>query len=246
MRNQFVTHSGVSVPAVTAEQMREIDRIAMHETGPNLYQMMENAGRDLALLTIELLGITWRKARILVLAGTGGNGGGGICAARHLANRNADVSLCITQPERLDAVSAFQRKIFLATAGKEVDPVQLSTLHADFIIDAIIGYGFRSAPRGRAKEFIHWANTAGAPILSLDVPSGVDATTGTAPGIAIRPQWTLTLALPKTGLSRANAGALYLADIGLPGKIFSLLALDYKDPFGTGYYIPISRQSSRN
>lgn len=243
MKNQFVTHSGVSVPAVTAQQMREIDRIAMQKTGPNLYQMMENAGRSLALLTIELLGINWRKANILVLAGTGGNGGGGICAARHLANRSANISLCITRPERLDEVPAFQRKIFLATAGREIDPAQLSAFRADFIIDAIIGYGLTSAPRGRAKEFIQQANTASAPILSIDVPSGIDATIGTAPGIAIQPQWTLTLALPKTGLNRANAGAIYLADIGLPGKIFSTLGLAYHDPFGTGYYIPISRIS---
>jgi len=73
--------------------MMEIDRIAMQETGPNLYQMMENAGRNLCTLTIEKLGRNWNKAKILVLAGTGGNGGGGICAARHLANRGADVTV---------------------------------------------------------------------------------------------------------------------------------------------------------
>ncbi len=84
----FYSHEGIAVPAVTTEQMIEIDRIAMEETGPNLWQMMENAGRNLALFTIECLGVNWRKAKIAILAGTGGNGGGGICAARHLANRN--------------------------------------------------------------------------------------------------------------------------------------------------------------
>src|SRR5215469_15415707 len=83
----FTTAAGREVPSVTAEQMREIDRIAMEETGPNLFQMMENAGRSLAEMTLECLGDDWRQARIVVLAGSGGNGGGGISAAHHLANR---------------------------------------------------------------------------------------------------------------------------------------------------------------
>src|SRR5215471_13623592 len=68
--------SGLEVPAVTAEQMREVDRIALQETGPNLFQMMENAGRNLAALSMELLGNGWQQASYLVLAGSGGNGGG--------------------------------------------------------------------------------------------------------------------------------------------------------------------------
>ena len=71
------TASGMEVPAVTAEQMREVDRAAMEETGPNLFQMMENAGRNLAALSMELLGNGWQQASYLVLAGSGGNGGGG-------------------------------------------------------------------------------------------------------------------------------------------------------------------------
>lgn len=108
---KFFTETGIEVPAVTADQMREIDRIAMEETGPNLFQMMENAGRNLASLALELLENRWQQSKILVLAGTGGNGGGGICAARHLANRNVDVTLCLTNPERLGQIPQFQYKI---------------------------------------------------------------------------------------------------------------------------------------
>jgi len=86
MSLEFRTDRGVLVPAVTTEQMREVDRIAVEETGPNLYQMMENAGRNLTAVALEMLGDGSTESRILVLAGTGGNGGGGICAARHLAN----------------------------------------------------------------------------------------------------------------------------------------------------------------
>ena len=65
---KFLTDADIEVPAVTADQMREVDRIAMEETGPNVFQMMENAGRDLALLAIEVLGRGWEKAKIITLA----------------------------------------------------------------------------------------------------------------------------------------------------------------------------------
>src|SRR2546428_5077309 len=87
----FTTDTGRPVPSVTAAQMREIDRIAMEETGPNLFQMMENAGANLAALAMELLE---EPAPVVALAGPGGNGGGGICAARHLANHGIGVLLC--------------------------------------------------------------------------------------------------------------------------------------------------------
>lgn len=96
----FFTDSGIAVPAITADQMREVDRIAIEETGPNLYQMMENAGRNLAALAIDLLGSGWTKASVVVLAGKGGNGGGGICATRHLANRTLALPKTGPLPEK--------------------------------------------------------------------------------------------------------------------------------------------------
>lgn len=78
---QFRSENGIEVPSVTADQMREVDRIAVRETGPNLFQMMENAGRNVALFAIEALGKGWKDATFLVMAGGGGNGGGAICAA---------------------------------------------------------------------------------------------------------------------------------------------------------------------
>src|SRR5262249_62008450 len=74
---RWVTDAGIEVPVVTTEQMREIDRIAINETGPNLFQMMENADRNLALQVLDILGSKWNRASVIVLAGGGGNGGGG-------------------------------------------------------------------------------------------------------------------------------------------------------------------------
>lgn len=238
----FYTDTGKQVPAVTADEMREVDRMAMEETGPNLYQMMENAGRDLTLLAIELLGKNWQKAKVLVLAGGGGNGGGGICAARHLANHDADVSLCLAHPERLGEVSSWQRKVFQSTRGTETSAHLLRGQEPDLVLDALIGYGLKSAPDGTVAELIGWANSAKAPILSLDVPSGLDATTGRPPGAYIQAKWTMTLALPKTGLSPDRTGDLFLADIGIPQGTYRRMNLKYESPFGARFWVPLTRR----
>jgi NAD(P)H-hydrate epimerase len=231
----FVTEAGSHVPAVTAAQMREIDRIATEETGPSLFQMMENAGRSLAAHALAVLGSNWKSARVVVLAGGGGNGGGGICAARHLANRAVDVALLLAKAARLDEVPAFQQKVFASTGGQEVQSV--AGLRPDLIIDALIGYGLNSAPRGRAAELIDWANGSQVPIVALDVPSGLNATTGECPGVCIRACATITLALPKTGLVTPKVGDLWLADIGMPKAVFDRASIDYVDPFGNGFAV---------
>ncbi|MFQ5802081.1 MAG: NAD(P)H-hydrate epimerase [Candidatus Methylomirabilales bacterium] len=238
--HRFFTDTGIEVPAVTTEQMREVDRIAIEETGPNLFQMMENAGQNLALLTMEILGKDWQRAKTVVLAGSGGNGGGGICAARHLANHGTHVTLCLASPDHLGEVPAFQRKIFQGTFGKEVEAKGLGEVAADFVLDALIGYSLRSAPRDAVAELIQWANGTKVPILSLDVPSGVDSTTGKAEGIFINARWTMTLALPKTGLLPEKTGNLCLADIGIPEETYRRMGLTYTSPFGNRYRVPLT------
>lgn len=238
--SRFFTDSGIEVPALTADQMREVDRIAMEETGPNFFQMMENAGRNLAMLAIEVLGGGWEKAKIITLAGGGGNGGGGICASRHLANRSANVKLCLSNPNHLGEAPTFQRKIFGFTSGEEITATNLRDQHADLILDALIGYGLESAPQGPAEELIRWANQTGTPILALDLPSGVNATSGEAPGDVIRAHWTMTLALPKTGLLPRNSGQLFLADIGIPEGTYRRLGLSYTSPFGDRFHLPLT------
>jgi NAD(P)H-hydrate epimerase len=237
---RFFTETNIEVPAVTTEQMREVDRIAMEETGPNLFQMMENAGRNLALLALENLGKNWQQAKIVVLAGSGGNGGGGICAARHLANRGANVTLCLAAPDGMGEVPAWQHRIYQSTSGKEVKPEELGSEPVDLILDALIGYSLQSAPRGVAAELIQWANGTNASIVSLDVPSGVDSTTGDTPGDFMRAHSTMTLALPKTGLFPEKTGDLILADIGIPEQTYHQLGLKYVLPFGNQFRIPLT------
>jgi NAD(P)H-hydrate epimerase len=237
----FVADTGVYVPAVRSEQMRELDRIATNETGPSLLQMIENAGRSLALLAIELMGPRWHSASVLILAGSGGNGGGGICAGRHLANRGVPVSLCLSDPNYLSEAAAMQRKIFQSTPGKEIEIGDINRLEPDLILDALIGYGLASAPRGHAADLIRWAGARDVPLLALDVPSGIDANTGEAPGIFIRPRWTMTLALPKLGLLPHNTGDLFLADIGIPVAAFRRLVPNYVPPYGNRFWVGLKQ-----
>ena len=111
---------------------------------------------------------------------------------------------------------------------------------ADLVVDAIIGYSLRGAPTGAAAALIRAANEHGAPVLSLDVPSGLDATTGEARDPCVSATATLTLALPKQGLyspaARPHVGELYLADIGVPRQLYSRppLTLDVGPVFTRG------------
>lgn len=237
--NSFSTDWGAEVAAISTDQMREVDRIAMELTGPNIVQMMENAGRNLFSLTVEKLGDAWREAKIIVLAGTGGNGGGGICAARHLANHGANVRLCISSIEGLVEVPAYQRRIYQNAGGIEISFEQIETEKPDLIIDALIGYSLQSAPLGIARTLINWANRQHAPKLSLDVPSGIDSTSGEAPGEFIKADWTMTLALPKTGLLPSVTGELYLADVGIPAETYRILDIPYRTPFDHRFCVPI-------
>src|SRR5262249_52978267 len=174
----------------------------------------------------------WQEARVLVLAGSGGNGGGGICAARHLANRNAKVAVCLAEPATLQGVPAFQRKILQSTSATEISFDQITDQQPDLVLDALIGYGLNAAPKGRVAELIAWTTSYRAPVLSLDVPSGVDATSGQTPGAVVSPRWTLTLALPKTGLLPRLTGELYLGDLGIPEQVYRRIGIKYVSPFG--------------
>lgn len=238
---QFVTDSGVRVPMVTTEQMREIDRIAIDETGPNLFQMMENAGRSLAEVAMGMLSGTRPQGPIIVLAGTGGNGGGGICAARHIANRGLDVRVVLTDQTRLGAVPAAQLEVFSSTPGTVIQLPDLEDVDPALVIDAVIGYSIDGAPRGRALDLLEWCTGVLAPVLSLDVPSGIEATSGTALGQFIGPNRTLTLALPKTGLVNIP-GELVLADLGIPSAVFKRMGIDVpSELFLDGFVVPIHR-----
>jgi len=203
------------LPHLTKDQMVEIDRLMIEEAHISLLQMMENAGRSLAKFAVD----QFAPGRVIVLAGRGGNGGGGLVAARHLSNRGVVVEVVASaDPLEFRGVPAHQLRALDSTSAMVVGS---ATSEPDLIIDAIIGYSLSGPPQGRARELIEWANKARCPIVSLDVPSGVDSTSGDTPGVAVTATATLTLALPKCGLARtACAGEVHLADISVPPALY--------------------------
>ena len=232
------------LPALTTTQMIEVDRLMMEEWHISLVQMMENAGRNLAELARRLLGGSVGGKRVVILCGTGNNGGGGMVSARHLHNwgAQAEVSL-IGEAERLKEVPAHQWRI-LQKMGLPTSNPDFGA--ADLILDALIGYGMRGDPRPPIVDWIAHANASGKPILALDAPSGLDTTTGTPVPSGIRAAATMTLALPKTGLltpdARSFVGELYLADISVPPELYAALSLGLQvtSPFDTDTIVKLS------
>lgn len=239
---EFISESGKRILAVTAEQMKEIDRIAIEETGPNLFQMMENAGRNLAELTMKALSKN-SKQEILVLAGKGGNGGGGICAARHLANHGYSVKVCISEPAKLSEITKYQLQILKSTNAQIISLEELQNENPDLIIDAITGYNLIGKPKGKELELIKWVNDQLSIKIALDVPSGVNATTGEKYENYVKPDLILTLALPKTGLLQEITGELYLGDIGIPASVIQKVVPEFKENVFKDKYIVRIKQS---
>ncbi len=215
-------------PFLSTQQMREVDRAMIEDYGISLLQMMENAGRCLAdLARSRFLGGDPRGQRVLVLAGSGGNGGGGLVCARRLHNWGASVRVLMTAaPERLGEVTHHQLSI-LERMGIETDVAgdETELPESDLVVDALIGYSLKGAPSGVAASLIRRANSQTVPVLSLDVPSGVETTVGTVHDPFVRATATMTLALPKEGLQAAEAreavGELYLADISVPPSLYA-------------------------
>lgn len=219
------------LPSVTADRMRLIDDLAVGEFQLQLIQMMENAGRCLATLARqEFLGGDLSQRHVLTLAGAGGNGGGGLVAARRLHNWGArTTTLLAVEASQLDPIAARQLETLLATGGEILGPTDRWEFGADLIIDALLGYSQSGSPRSPIDRIVKKANESQAPILSLDVPTGINPDTGEPQPPAIKAATTLALALPKTGLLQSAAkeyvGQLWLADISIPTRLYQQIKL---------------------
>ena len=255
----FETPTGTPVSALTANEMREVDRIAVEELGLTLERMMEHAGRSLVRaafgmadgLGLELMANSVgdgavatepiQEMPVVVLAGGGGNGGGGLVGARHLANRGVPTTVAVDRPPvELDGVPATQLRILEHTdATVTTDPATLP--EPALVLDCLLGYGLTGSPRGRAETLLTWLETHDVPVCSLDVPSGVDATTGETPGVAVEPNLTVTLALPKTGLA-GRPEPLVLADLSIPGRVYDRIDVPYERPFTDSFCVPLDER----
>lgn len=219
----------MQIPWITTQQMVEVDRLMIEVYDFQLVQMMENAGRNLADLSRRLLGGDVTTKRIAVLCGAGNNGGGGMVAARHLHNWGAEIALKVLLPHgKIKNIPAHQFHSLEKMGILHKESIDLDAV--DLVIDAMIGYGLTGNPGGPFADWIRNVNDSGRPVLALDAPSGLDATTGIPGNPCICATVTMTLALPKTGLRTpeglAYVGELYLADISVPPQLYSRLGIE--------------------
>jgi hydroxyethylthiazole kinase-like uncharacterized protein yjeF len=222
-------------PLPGAETMRAVDRWAIEEQGVAGLDLMERAGAGVARAVERVA----PDGPVTVVCGKGNNGGDGLVAARLLRDAGRHVTVvCAASPEELsgDARANLDR---LQGEG----PVRLSGIawakgsggvyetavigaagafaQATVVVDALLGTGFKGEPKGGVAEAIDAVNGAGAPVVvSVDVPSGVDASTGVVSGRAVRAAVTVTFHAAKPGLwvhpGKAHAGEVEVIDIGIP------------------------------
>ena len=220
--------------------MIEVDRLMINSYGITLLQMMENAGRNLALLAKQMLGDDILNRKICVVAGNGNNGGGGLAAARHLSNWGAEVTVLIATPAAdFKPVAAQQLEIVrhlpisVVFAGNQAEYIDWCS--CQLVIDAIFGYGLNRSPKGMVADIIQTINTLNCQVLSLDAPSGLDTSNGHISDTLVKADATLTLALPKTGLLQENAlpyvGNLYIGDISVPPLLYCQLGIKVEPIF---------------
>jgi NAD(P)H-hydrate epimerase len=231
-RDAFRTIDGRAVTAVTAAEMRDVDRVAVEDVGLPLLSMMENAGRNLARTVWER---TDEDQAVTILAGDGGNGGGGLACARHLINHGHEVSIVLDRPETdFTGVTATQYGVIDAMdVPVAVTPDELSS--NAIVVDALVGYGLDGPLAGNEADLVDRVSEDNT-VVSLDVPTGRNATTGEQPGIAVDPDLVVTLALPKMGLQGLDC-PLLLADIGIPAVVYDRLDIPYTDPFDEEYLL---------
>jgi NAD(P)H-hydrate epimerase len=198
------------VPLPDAEQMRAIDRWAIDEQGIPSLELMERAGSGLATLTTEIA----PDGLVVVVCGKGNNGGDGLVVARLLREQHREVR-CLLVGGRDD----LRGDAAAMAEGVATEPFDAAALDgAAVVVDAILGTGFEGEARGPAAAAIAAMN--GHLVVSADVPSGVDASTGAIAGAAVRARATATFAAPKPGLyvqpGKSHAGEPRVIDIGIP------------------------------
>lgn len=209
---------------VTAQEMRDIDRITIKEYGIPGLVLMARAGLAVASRVREL----YPEKKTTVICGGGNNGGDGLVAARELFNRGFKVNvLMFAKKNSLSPDCNAQYQI----ARKTGVPIEFrktlkgSDLHGAVIIDAVFGTGLSRHVEGNIAGVFAHLNKSGAPVISVDIPSGISSDTGEILGDAVRADCTVTFGLPKRGHflypGADYTGRLFVEDIGFPWNLIN-------------------------
>ncbi len=216
---------------LSAERMKAADRACVERFGIPTVNLMRQAGGKTAVLARRKMAEHGLDTA-LVVCGKGSNGGDGLAAALHLKSLGLDVRVfLLCQPGDLtgDAAAVLAdvaREKVLLQAGVEAASLAgalRERLGRGLVVDAVFGTGFRPPMEGRWAAAIEAVNDSGLPVLSIDLPSGMDADRPGYRGMCVRADWTLTLGAPKPALfvypAAETAGEVSLADIGHPEEV---------------------------
>ena len=216
-----------------AKQMHDIDDTAINDFGLPELALMESAGHRVAQATVKILGNVEKKS-ICILAGSGNNGGDALTAARYLSNFNARVKIFLVGNKNHRTESLNVQMKILRGMGVEIqqlesdrawERLQVTLRFSDAIIDGVLGTGFFGELRPSALRLIRLVNSLSKPIISIDIPSGVESDTGNVGDAAINATCTVSLGLPKIGHlicpGADHVGKLIIDDIGIPQKLLN-------------------------
>jgi len=220
-------------PVLSREQMRAFDKHAIEVSHVPSVVLMENAGRGATdVLVRELLDGDAANARVIVVCGTGNNGGDGLVIARHLLLRGADPTVWLcgdagkASPDarvNLEAWRGVGGEVQPLPAGSSLEPLKEALGGADLVVDALFGTGLDRPLDGFHADVVRAMNAATAPRFAVDLPSGLDADTGRTLGVAVEARATVTFAHPKLGLltpgGAALSGRVHVVDIGVPATL---------------------------
>jgi NAD(P)H-hydrate epimerase len=211
--------SSSALPTLSSANVKAADSLAHERFGIEVDWLMEAAGWQLARSC---------QGRTVVACGVGNNAGDGLAAARHLHRWGRLASVACVDPGRLRGPAAKELEA-LRKLGVDVTGTLLFE-SAEVVLDAIFGTGITRAPEGNFAAWIDAINACEARVVSVDVPSGLDADTGVAYAPSVRAHTTVTLGLPKAGLMRADgprlAGEVWVTDIGMPLEVYAELGID--------------------
>ncbi len=218
---------------VKAWQMKEIDKRAIEEYGIPGMVLMENAGIRTVEVIEEILDGVEGKT-IVIIAGSGNNGGDGLVIARHLINAGGQVyTFVMGQEEELtpDTLTNYQiikhmaSNLTLLKNEEDLDKLMLALLSADLVVDSIYGIGFKGKLNDFDSKVATMINWGKAPVVAVDIPSGVEADTGKVQNVAVQALHTVTFGLPKVGLllepGKNYTGTLSVADISIPRTLLT-------------------------
>jgi len=200
-------------PTLSSSQVKRLDELCAERFGIPTDWLMEAAGWQVARNVDEAA---------VVVCGVGNNAGDGLAAARHLHRWGLLTRVCCVDRSRLRGAAA--RELDVLERLGVAPSSELDLDGARVVVDAIFGTGLTRPPDGRFAEWIRAINDSGKRVLSVDVPSGLDAESGVAYSPVVRADVTITLGLPKRGLS----GDVRVVDIGIPDEAYAAIGIEIR------------------